>query len=46
MVKLHPTTCHDGTKRVYRYSSTISLTSVLDAGEVVNAMSQLLYLPE
>jgi ribosomal protein L40E len=28
--KVHPITCHDGTEREWRYSSTLSLTPVLD----------------
>jgi hypothetical protein len=39
-------TCHEGLERKYRYSSTLSLTSALDRGLVVNAMLQPLYLRE
>jgi len=30
--KVHPTTCHEATEGEYRYSCTLSLTSVLDEG--------------
>jgi hypothetical protein len=30
--KVHPITCHEGTEGEYKYSSTLSLTSVLDGG--------------
>jgi hypothetical protein len=31
-VKIHPVTCHEGTKGQQRYSPTLSLTSALDEG--------------
>jgi len=45
--KVHPTTCHEATEGEYRYSCTLSLTSVLDEGGwVVNATFRPLYSRE
>jgi len=41
--KVHPITDHEGPEVGQRYSSTLSLTSALDGGWVVNAKPQLLY---
>jgi len=32
-VKVHPVTCHEGTKGKQWYSNTLSLTSALDGGK-------------
>ena len=42
--KVHPKTCYEGTERDWRYSSTLSLTSALDGGWVVNATPRFLCL--
>ena len=43
--KRHPRTGHEGPKGEQRYSSTLSLTSTLDGGLVVNATPRPLYPP-
>jgi len=43
---VHPRTDHEGLEGEQRYSSTLSLTSALDGGLVVNTMPQLLYSEE
>ena len=44
--KVHPRTDDEGPEGEQRYNSTLSLTSVLDGGWVVNTMPQLLYSEE
>ena len=44
--KGHPRTDHEGLKGEQRYSSTLSLTSALDVGWVVNATPRALYSRE
>jgi len=41
--KVHPRTGHEGPEVEQRYSSTLSLTSALDGGWVVNATPRSLY---
>ena len=41
--KVHPRTAHEGPDVEWRYSSTLSLTSALDEGWVVNATPRPLY---
>ena len=44
--KVHPRTGHEGPEGEYMYSSTLTLTSALGGGWVVNATSQKLYSRE
>jgi hypothetical protein len=46
MVKVHPSTGHEGPEGEDRYNSTLSLTSTLDKEWVVNATPQPLYPQE
>jgi hypothetical protein len=41
--KVRLRTSHEGSDREQRYSSTLSLTSVVNRGQVVNATTQPLY---
>jgi len=41
--KVHPKTGHEGPEGEYRCNSTLSLTSALDGGWVVDATPRLLY---
>jgi len=43
--KAHPTTGHEGPEWDKRYSSTLSLTSALDGGWVVNATPRPFFTP-
>ena len=40
---IHSITCHEGTMREQRFRSTLSLTSALDVGWVINAAPRQLY---